>query len=148
MNYIGIDCHIATMDFAVVNEVGIVSKKGKVKTGEREFMEFVKSVPRPRKIFIEECDLAAWAVEKCHAHGENIVVTDPKQNRWISKADEKDDSIDATKLAQLARGGYVKEIYHPVGNRRRFKELVLSYHDTVKSETRIKNKLKAKFRET
>jgi len=55
--------------------------------------------------------------------------------------------IDATKLAQLARGGYIKEIHHPIGKRRRFRELIISYHDTVKSQTRIKNKLKAKFRQ-
>src|SRR5210317_1105655 len=58
----------------------------------------------------------------------------------------KDDAIDAEKLAHLARGGYVKAIYHPVNKKRRFKELVFAYHDTVKSQTRIKNKLKARFR--
>ena len=51
------------------------------------------------------------------------------------------------KLAQLARGGYIKEIHHPVGQRRRFRELMEAYHDTVRSTTRIKNKIKAKFRQ-
>ena len=64
--------------------------------------------------------------------GEELIITDPKTNKWIGKAGHKDDAIDAEKLAQLARGRYVKEIYHLVNNRRRFKELVYSYHDTVK----------------
>jgi transposase len=51
------------------------------------------------------------------------------------------------KLAQLARGGYIKEVRHPVGERRRFRELMIAYHDTVRSTTRIKNKIKAKFRQ-
>ncbi len=37
MNYNGVDCHIATMDFAVVNEKGQVSKKVHVNTGERTY---------------------------------------------------------------------------------------------------------------
>jgi transposase len=51
----------------------------------------------------------------------------------------------AGKLAQLARGGYIKEIHHPLGQRRRFRELITAYHDTNKSIVRIKNKIKAKF---
>jgi transposase len=75
------------------------------------------------------------------------VITDPKQNHWIGSSVQKDDPLDALKLAQLGRGGYIKEIHHPVGERRRFRELMKAYHDTVRSTTRIKNKIKAKFRQ-
>ena len=73
-------------------------------------------------------------------------ITDPKTNKWISKSGIKSDEIDAEKLAHLARGGFVKEIYHPVNKKRRFKELVFAYSDTVKNQIRVKNKLKARFR--
>jgi transposase len=96
---------------------------------------------------MEEGTLAAWALEVCVRFGEKLVITDPKENRWIGSSSQKDDSIDALKLAQLGRGGYVKEIHHPVGQRRRFRELMEAYHDTVRSTTRIKNKIKAKFRQ-
>ncbi len=78
---------------------------------------------------------------------EELIISDPKINHWISSSGEKKDPIDALKLGQLARGGYIKKIYHSVGERRRFRELVLAYHDTVKNGARIKNKLKAKFRQ-
>jgi transposase len=42
--------------------------------------------------------------------------------------------------------GRPRSTRHPVNNRRKFKELVFAYHDTVKSQTRIKNKIKANFR--
>ncbi len=42
MNYIGVDCHISSLDFAVVNEKGIITEKAEVNTGVKEFMEFVK----------------------------------------------------------------------------------------------------------
>jgi transposase len=147
MNYIGCDSHISGLECAVVNERGHETKKQRVNTGVKELMEFVKSIPKPRTIIIEEGVLAGWLLEECTAYGEKVIITDPKTNRWIGRAGQKNDTIDATKLAHLARGGYIKEIHHPIGNRRRFKELVLSYHDTVKSQTRIKNKLKAKFRQ-
>jgi transposase len=146
MNYIGVDCHISSLDFAVVNEKGTTTKRAKVNTGVKEFMEFVKSIPKPRKIFIEEGELANWLLETSLTYGETLVITDPKINKWIGKAGKKNDTIDAEKLAQLARGKYIKEIYHSINNRRRFKELVFAYHDTVKSQTRIKNKIKASFR--
>ena len=76
-------------------------------------------------------------------NGEQLVISDPKRNKWIGASGEKEDPIDAAKLAQLARGGYIKEIHHPLGQRRRFRELITAYHDTNKSIVRIKNKIKA-----
>jgi len=96
---------------------------------------------------MEEGTLAAWALETCVRFREKLVITEPKKNRWTGSSGQKGDAIDALKLAQLARGGYIKEINHPVGQRRRFRELMIAYHDTVRSTTRIKNKIKAKFRQ-
>jgi transposase len=147
MHYIGMDCHISTLDFAVVNEVGRLVKANSVATSINGFMEFVKKVPRPRTIYMEEGTLAAWALETCVRFREKLVITDAKKNRWIGSSGQKGDAIDALKLAQLARGGYIKEIHHPVGQRRRFRELMIAYHDAVRSTTRVKNKIKAKFRQ-
>jgi len=147
MNYIGMDSHITTLDFAVVNEAGRLVKADSVATSVKGFIGFVKTVPQPRTIYMEEGTLAAWALESCVRFGEKLVIADPKKNRWIGSSGQKDDSIDALKLAQLARGGYIKEIHHPVGQRRRFRELMVAYHDTVRSTTRIKNKIKARFRQ-
>jgi transposase len=147
MHYIGMDCHIKTLDFAVVNEAGRLVKAHSVATSVNGFMEFVKTVPAPRTIYMEEGTLAAWALETCVRFRERLVITDAKKNHWIGSSGQKGDAIDALKLAQLGRGGYIKEIHHPVGQRRRFRELIIAYHDTVRSTTRIKNKIKARFRQ-
>ena len=145
MNYIGTDSHITTLDFKVINESGKLKMASKVKTSASNFLEFVKSVPKPRQVIIEEGPLAAWFLEICVENSERLLITDPRRNHWIGSSGKKEDAIDAEKLAQLARGGYIKEIHHPVGQRRRFRELVMAYHDTVKSIVRVKNKIKAKF---
>lgn len=147
MNYIGMDCHITTIDFAVVNESGRQTKTQRISTSVKGFIEFVKQVPSPRTIYMEESSLAAWALETCAEYGEKLVITDPKENHWIGSSGQKDDPLDAFKLAQLARGGYIKEIHHPLGQRRRFRELMQAYYDAVKMTTRLKNKIKAKFRQ-
>jgi transposase len=147
MHYIGMDCHITTLDFAVVSEAGCLVKASRVATSVSGFMEFVRTVPTPRTIYMEEGPLAAWALETCVQYGEELVITDAKKNHWIGSSGQKDDSIDALKLAQLARGSYIKEIHHPVGQRRRFRELMIAYHDAVRSTTRVKNKIKARFRQ-
>jgi len=147
MHFIGMDCHITTLDFAVVNEAGRLVKANSVATSVNGFMAFVKTVPPPRTIYMEEGTLAAWALETCVRFREKLVITDAKKNRWIGSSGQKGDAIDALKLAQLARGGYIKEVHHSVGQRRRFRELMIAYHDTVRSTTRVKNKIKAKFRQ-
>jgi transposase len=145
MNYIGMDTHISSLAFKVVNDAGKLKIASEVQTGVLNFLEFVKSVPKPRQIIIEEGPLAAWLLEICTENKEQLIISDPKRNHWIGSSGRKEDPIDAEKLAQLARGGYIKEIRHPVGQRRRFRELVMAYHDTVKRVVRAKNKIKAKF---
>jgi transposase len=145
MNYIGTDIHISTLDFQVVNNFGKVKMARKVPTSALNFIDFVRSVPRPRQVIIEEGPLASWLLEICVQNEEQLIITDPKRNHWIGLSGEKEDKIDAEKLAQLARGGYIKEIHHPVGQRRRLRELIMAYHDTNKSIVRVKNKIKAKF---
>jgi hypothetical protein len=86
-------------------------------------------------------------VDLFHVHGENLVVTDPKQNHWIAKGGNKNDEVDALKLAHLARGGFIKPIPHAVTDRRRFRDIVLFYHQQVKNRVRLKNRIKGKFRQ-
>lgn len=145
MNYIGVDSHISTMDIKVVGESGAVKMACRIATSAGNFIQFVKSVPKPREIIIEEGPLAGWLNELCFENGETLVISDPKRNHWIASSGTKADPVDAEKLAQLRRGGFIKVIHHPVGERRRFRELMIAYHDNVKSVVRLKNKIKAKF---
>ena len=45
MNYIGVDCHISSLDFAVVNERATTTKRAKVDTGVKEFIEGMNIKP-------------------------------------------------------------------------------------------------------
>ena len=54
MHCVRMDCHITTLDFAVVNEAGQLIKTKSVATGVHSFIEFVKTLPQPRMIDMEE----------------------------------------------------------------------------------------------
>jgi hypothetical protein len=110
MQYIGMDTHISNLDFAVVNDAGRLMKATSVATSVKNFMEFVRKVPPPRIIYMEEGTLAGWALEICAHFGEKLIITDPKENHWIGSSGQKNDPLDALKLAQLARGGYINAI--------------------------------------
>lgn len=45
MHYVGMDCHIRTLEFAVVNEAGRVVKTSNVPTSVNGFMDFLRSIP-------------------------------------------------------------------------------------------------------
>jgi hypothetical protein len=76
MHYIGMDTHISTLDFAVVNDAGRLTKATSVPTSVKNLMEFVRKVDQPRTIYMEEGTLAAWALEVCIRFGEKLVITD------------------------------------------------------------------------
>ena len=79
MHYVGMDCHITTLEFAVVDEAGRLVKADRVATSVNGFMGFVRTVPRPRTIYMEEGTLVAWALETCVRFGEKLVITDAKK---------------------------------------------------------------------
>ena len=82
---------------------------------------------------MEEGTLAAWALKTCVSYGEKLVITDPKQNHSLGSSGYEDGALVSLKLARFARGGYIKEFHHPVGQRRRFREMMIAYHGTVLS---------------
>ena len=86
MHYIGMDCHISNLDFAVVNDAGRLVKSASVDTSVANFMQFVREVTPPRIVYMEEGTLAAWALEVCVRFGEKLVITNPKENHWIGSS--------------------------------------------------------------
>ena len=77
MHYIGMDTHITTMDFAVVDDAGRLIKTVIITTGAGTFIKFVKSVMSPRTVNMKECLLAACVLETCLRFNEKLVSTDP-----------------------------------------------------------------------
>jgi transposase len=131
--YIGLDAHKLTCEFAVVRENGRLVQRVSCRTAIDQLAAFLKSIPRPRYVVMEEGPMADWLWRNLQCFADGFTVCDPFRNQLIAKDGDKDDPIDAGKLAELLRGGFVKAVHHPESlEQALFKQHVQLYHDRVR----------------
>ena len=70
-----------------------------------------------------------------------VVVCDPRKNALL-QAGNKNDRIDARKLANLLRVGLLSPVYHGESGVGMLKELARSYLTITKDLTRVRNRIK------
>jgi len=147
-HFIGIDVHCETCDVAVVTASGKLVERQRCATTIPALVEVLKTVPRPCSLVIEEGGMAGWLWRNLHSEVERMAVAEPRRNRLIAKDGDKDDPIDAEKLAQLYRGGYIKEV-HQVASLEQavFKQLVALYHHRVRQRVREAHRVTSLFRQ-
>jgi transposase len=78
-------------------------------------------------------------------HVTKVLVCDPRKNSLL-KAGNKNDRIDARKLADLLRTGLLSPVYHGENGLRTLRELARSYLAITRDLTRVMNRLKALYR--
>ncbi|MBI1824989.1 MAG: transposase [Planctomycetes bacterium] len=145
-HFVGLDVHCKFTEVAVVTEGGRLTKRWPVPTTIPALTEALESVSRPQ-VALEEGPMADWLIRNLSGHVEQITVCDPRRNHLIARDSDKDDPIDAEKLAQLLRGGYVKPVHHGDSwERTVFKRHVGLYHDRVRHHVREANRIMAYVR--
>jgi transposase len=129
--------HCQFCEVAAVNASGQLVHRGRCATTIPALVAELEKVPRPRGLVIEEGPLADWLWRNLRPQVEDMVISEPRRNRLIARDGDKDDPLDAEKLAQLYRGGYVKAVHHGDGLQRAlFKQHVGLYHDAVRQRVR------------
>jgi len=141
--YIGADVHVATTDLAVERN-GKILQWYHVPTSVPALREVLAGVASPKVLVMEEGAMAGWLKRNLDADVGRVIVCDPRRNALIAKDGDKSDPIDAAKLATLAAGGYVREVYHSDDEARvELKEWVALYHDRRQEAVRQINKIHA-----
>jgi len=131
-NYIALDVHSTFCEGGYTDDAGREKAAWHEPTAIPELLKVIESVPRPRKLVIEEGPLADWLYRNLSPRVDQMVVCDPHRNALISKDGDKSDALDWRKLAALYRGGFVKRVHHPATvERSLFKQHVQLYHDRV-----------------
>ena len=74
-----------------------------------------------------------------------MLVCDPRKNALL-KVGNKNDRIDARKLAELLRSNLLRSVYHEDTGLRMLRELARSYLTITEDFTRVMNRLKALYR--
>ena len=147
VHYIAFDVHCAFTEVAVVSASGRVVKRLRVATKIPDLTAVVDGVRGTRWLTFEEGSLAGWLYRHLRDRVDKLIVCDPRRNHLVAKDSDKDDPIDAEKLAQLLRGKYLKPVHQTDSLERAiFKQHVGVYHDSVRDRVRASNLILAHFR--
>src|SRR5467141_1959121 len=145
IKYIGMDIHKETISIAVMNGEGKVVMESIIETKASTILQCIQGVHGDLHVTLEEGTWAAWLYDLLKPHVTELVVCDPRRNA-LMKEGNKSDKIDACKLADLLRGGYLRSVYHGENGLRTLKELARSYLTISKDLTRAMNRVKALYR--
>jgi len=143
--YIGMDVHQATISVAVMDAAGKLVMESIIETKASTILEFLQGLRGSLVVTFEEGTCAAWLYALLKQHVTKLVVCDPRQNALL-KTGNKNDRIDARKLAELLRAGLLCPVYHGESGIAVLKELSRSYLTVSKDLTRVMNRLKALYR--
>mgnify|MGYP001604736805 CR=1 FL=1 len=143
---IGLDAHSRICEACVTNMTGAVIEPVGFQTTAYNLIKLAHRFPAA--VFVlEESTMAQWFVETLSPHAADVFVSEPKQNKWITSG-MKSDRLDAFKLATMYRLGSLRRVYHSLDHGMVEFKRAVQYRDfLVRQGTRLKNWIKAKFRE-
>lgn len=143
--YIGLDVHQATISVAVLDATGKLVMESILETKAATILQFFAGLRGRLLVTFEESTSAAWLYDLLKPHVAEVVVCNPRKNALL-KQGNKNDQIDARKLAELLRGNLLQPVYHGETGVRTLRELARGYLATVKDLTRVMSRLKAVYR--
>jgi len=144
--YIGADVHNNSTELAIEKRNKIVARYS-VPTTIPAISNVLDSLQGKKYLAIEEGPMAGWLYRNLNKKVDKFIASDPRRNKLISSDGDSDDRIDATKLACLLRGNYLRSVYHSDDDQRsELKHWVALYHDRVRDAVRHINKIRARCR--
>lgn len=132
-----------------VTYVHAINQKGKliiecaVPTQIPDLEAVIRKIPKQRTLVFEEGCQASWLWSELSPFCNDVIVCDPRANKLGL---QKSDRIDARKLAELARLGALKRVWHGGKELQGLRQMVLLYLSLTKHSTRLKNQIKTVFR--
>jgi transposase len=143
--YIGLDVHQATISVSVLDSSGKLLMEAILETKAETVLQFIHGLRGSLHVTLEEGTCAAWLHDVLKPHVTEVLVCDPRKNALL-KSGNKNDRIDARKLADLLRTGLLSPVYHGEHGIRVLKELARSYLAITRDLTRVMVRLKAIYR--
>jgi transposase len=142
--FVGMDVHKNYLQIAVLDEKGKVLDNSRVDNDLSKIDKFFDRLDRNRKstkIVMESSGLWYNIYEYLSKRHLDVRLSNPTKTRAIASAKIKTDKLDAVKLADLLRGGYIAECYIPSRRTMELRELVRHRAALVRMRTKLKNKI-------
>jgi transposase len=144
--YIGADVHSNSTELAIEKR-GKITARYTVPTSIPAISNILDSLQGKKYLTVEEGPMAGWLYRNLNKKVDKFVASDPRRNKLIASEGDKDDKIDAAKLASLLRGGFLRQVYHSEDeDRAELKHWISLYHDRVRDAVRGINKIRARCR--
>ncbi len=143
--YIGMDVHKETVSIAILNSSGKLVMESVLETKANTMIQFVQGLRGDLRVTLEEGTWAAWLYDLLRPHVTEVVVCDPRKNALL-KVGNKNDRMDARKLAELLYLNRLKPVYHGEHGVRALKELSRSYLAISGDQARVMTRIKALYR--
>ncbi|UCE47096.1 MAG: transposase [Phycisphaerales bacterium] len=144
--YIGADVHVNNTELAVEYRREILARYS-VPTSVPAISTVLGSPPGRKFLAMEEGPMAGWLYRNLNQEVDKFIVCEPRRNKLITSEGDKDDKIDAGKLAALLRGNFLKAVHHTSDEHRAYlKHWINLYHDRVRDAVRAINKIRACYR--
>jgi hypothetical protein len=143
IKYAGIDLHQSTCVIAVHNRDGKTIMQSIVETRVETLREFFSGLGGTVHVAFEVGTQSAWLYEILGPMVASATVCDVRGRK---QRGNKNDRIDAHKLATWLRTGDLKAVYQGNRSSRKLRELAHGYLATVWDSIRIMNRIKALYR--
>jgi len=147
MKYITMDVHTEATTVVIGNDRGKVLRIKALPTTMTHLREAVMDVRRPVTLVVEEGTLTGWLHRELSGLVDRFIACDPRYNRLVWQAEDKNDDNDPRRLLTLAVLDKLRPVYHTDSERYGLKELVLTYHRVTRDVARYRNRISAKCRQ-
>jgi len=144
MIHVGMDVHKRFSRVVVTDEAGIVRKRISLYHNNKPAIEqFFRSLAGKAVVTMEAVRNWYWLYELLEGLGLEVKLAHSRKVRLIAEAHLKNDTIDATALAQLERTGFLPTAYIPPQPIRDRRELLRYRVTLVHLRTSLKNRVHA-----
>lgn len=143
LQYLALDVHQATTVATIRNHQGGVDLRATVPTEAHAILQLVRAAGPRVWVAFEEGTQSQWLHDILEPHAEKVIVCN---SREMKERGNKNDRIDADRLAELLRLGGLKAVYHGSRSVLALQELVRNYTALVQDSTRVMQRIKALFR--
>jgi len=146
--YLGLDAHARNCVLGSMNTQGTFLDDVRFRTTESDLITHVVRIKATEKLLaVEEGPLAYWIAQTIRPYVSDVLICDPRKNKAISSAPNKNDRQDVYTLCRLLRLGELSRVYHPLEDHRAvFKAAVQQYLAFRKDECCLKFQIKSRFR--
>lgn len=144
-HYIGVDWAQKNMAIARMTKCAKDASVIDVPSDIKELKLYLGRLKGRKILTFEETTTSQWLYTELRNHVDELIICDPYRNKLLSDG-ASNDKVDATKLVQLLRAGFLKPVFHSGDEFIYLRKIVSAYEDVVQAGVRLKNQRSALFR--